>query len=399
MILAASITTSSALAISPSSASCDNSLSAENAKDDDGKAIGVPVSNIPFLSASSALALDQHLMSPLGLGHSLPLLMDRAGRAVAAAIRQHYPLKNSPKNSPTRVIVLAGPGNNGGDGLVAARYLKQWGYLVDVVYPKKPRNSHSDYSHFETLSNQCSSLSINFLDRRTIDKEKLESYDVIVDSIFGFGFKPSSGIREPFQSLITSLASVRDNEKIVSVDVPSGWDVDLGDASKSFTPGVLVSLTAPKPCSKAHVGAHYLGGDFLTEELEREYGLEGIRELFQGGEELVRIDDVLDGFSVVWCTVPSLSVAESLASTLVGTSLAACVNIVPGLTSVYKWKGRIEKDQELLLMIKTRSSLVQKLTRAIAENHPYDTPEIIEAKIEGGSEAYLDWLRGATQRM
>jgi len=147
------------------------------------------------------------------------------------------------------------------------------------------------------------------------------------------------------------------------------------------------------------VGAHYLGGDFLTEELEREYGLEGIRELFQGGEELVRIDDVLDGFSVVWCTVPSLSVAESLASTLVGTSLAACVNIVPGLTSVYKWKGRIEKDQELLLMIKTRSSLVQKLTRAIAENHPYDTPEIIEAKIEGGSEAYLDWLRGATQRM
>ena len=94
----------------------------------------------------------------------------------------------------------------------------------------------------------------------------------------------------------------------------------------------------------------------------------------------------------------SKEVGEAIASKIVGESLAACVNILPGVTSVYKWKGAVEKDEELLMMIKTRASHVELLTEIIIGMHPYDTPEVLETKIEGGSLGYMRWLEEETKR-
>ena len=72
--------------------------------------------------------------------------------------------------------------------------------------------------------------------------------------------------------------------------------------------------------------------------------------------------------------------------------LAACVNIIPGITSVYEWEGKIENDSELLLMIKTRSSRVPELTEFVTKNHPYDVCEVITSTIDQGNQPYLDWI-------
>ena len=72
--------------------------------------------------------------------------------------------------------------------------------------------------------------------------------------------------------------------------------------------------------------------------------------------------------------------------------LAACVNIIPGITSVYEWEGKIENDSELLLMIKTRSSRLPELTEFVTKNHPYDVCEVISSSIDQGNQPYLDWI-------
>ncbi len=72
--------------------------------------------------------------------------------------------------------------------------------------------------------------------------------------------------------------------------------------------------------------------------------------------------------------------------------MAACVNIVPGVTSVYEWKGEIQNDEEVLMMIKTKTSLVAELTKKVRENHPYEVCEVIATSIEQGNQPYLDWI-------
>merc|ERR1712228_308635 len=97
-------------------------------------------------------------------------------------------------------------------------------------------------------------------------------------------------------------------------------------------------------------------------------------------------------FSAAFVTVPDMQVAEKLASGLVKSKLAACVNIIPGLTSVYEWEGKIEKDNEMLLMIKTRTDRVDELSAWVKDNHPYDVCEVISTKIDNGNPPYLKWL-------
>jgi len=72
--------------------------------------------------------------------------------------------------------------------------------------------------------------------------------------------------------------------------------------------------------------------------------------------------------------------------------MAACVNIIPGATSVYRWKGKIESNSEYILVIKSRRDLVTTIQEAFVTLHPYDTPELIALPILDGSEAYLNWL-------
>ncbi|KAH8860631.1 Protein CutA [Schistosoma japonicum] len=87
--------------------------------------------------------------------------------------------------------------------------------------------------------------------------------------------------------------------------------------------------------------------------------------------------------SVVLITCPNSSVAETIADTLVSRKLAACVNIIPSIKSVYVWEGKVERSDELLLMAKTQSKLIPSLTEVVKDMHPYECPEIIGLNIEG----------------
>lgn len=102
-------------------------------------------------------------------------------------------------------------------------------------------------------------------------------------------------------------------------------------------------------------------------------------------------------YCTVLCTCPDEACARRIADHLVSKQLAACVNIVPGLTSVYVWKGQTEHSTELLLIIKSRAELFSRLETAIREHHPYELPEIIAVPIILGTADYLKWVTDATQ--
>ncbi|RMD90648.1 MAG: divalent-cation tolerance protein CutA [Calditrichaeota bacterium] len=95
---------------------------------------------------------------------------------------------------------------------------------------------------------------------------------------------------------------------------------------------------------------------------------------------------------VVFCTAPDQEIAEQIAQTLVEERLAACCNLIPKLTSIYFWQGKIQKDSEILLIIKTDRKLFSKLEAKIKELHPYEVPEIISMAIDQGSNDYLKWM-------
>lgn len=96
--------------------------------------------------------------------------------------------------------------------------------------------------------------------------------------------------------------------------------------------------------------------------------------------------------AIVLITAPNKECAETIAQALVSEKLAACVNIIEGLTSVYRWKGIIEKEQEVLMIVKSIDELFKRLEARVLELHPYECPEIIAIDIEKGYTAYLDWI-------
>lgn len=104
--------------------------------------------------------------------------------------------------------------------------------------------------------------------------------------------------------------------------------------------------------------------------------------------------------AVVYCTAPNPEVARSLARHLVEEpqKLAACVNVLPGVTSIYSWKGKVEEDGEVLMIIKTRRELLPKLTEEIKAKHPYEEPEVLALPAIGGSDSYLRWVIAETTR-
>ena len=96
---------------------------------------------------------------------------------------------------------------------------------------------------------------------------------------------------------------------------------------------------------------------------------------------------------VVLITAPNREEAIRLADMLVGAHLAACVQIFPEMESVYRWEGKIERQPEILLLIKTTRDRFDELEREVRALHSYDTPEIVAVPIVAGSEPYLRWLR------
>lgn len=100
---------------------------------------------------------------------------------------------------------------------------------------------------------------------------------------------------------------------------------------------------------------------------------------------------------VVLVTCPSRDVGEQIGHALVRERLAACVNVVPGITSIYRWEERIRRNAEILLVIKTRRTRFPALMRRVKALHPYSVPEIIALPLTGGSQSYLSWIRDSTR--
>lgn len=95
---------------------------------------------------------------------------------------------------------------------------------------------------------------------------------------------------------------------------------------------------------------------------------------------------------IAWSTAPDRDTALRIARALVAEGLAACVNIVPDLLSVYRWQGEVQEDGEVLLMAKTRADRVTACGERLRELHPYDVPEFVVVAAVGGAPSYLDWV-------
>jgi periplasmic divalent cation tolerance protein len=101
----------------------------------------------------------------------------------------------------------------------------------------------------------------------------------------------------------------------------------------------------------------------------------------------------VSGARVVLVTAPSPDVGAALGRALVDERLAACVNVIPGLTSIYRWQGQREEASECLLLIKTDDTRYAELERRVLELHPYMVPEVLALPVERGAPAYMEWLR------
>mmetsp|Transcript_34265 Transcript_34265/g.74947 ORF Transcript_34265/g.74947 Transcript_34265/m.74947 type:complete len:222 (+) Transcript_34265:294-959(+) len=200
-------------------------------------------------------------MGPLGF--SVDQLMELAGLSVACSLAEVYPSTSHPK-----VLIIAGPGNNGGDGLVAARHLHHFGYTPTICYPKP-----TDKVLYNGLVTQCKSLRIPFITAEELLAQPIGAFDVVLDAMFGFSFKGDP--RPPFAAILNALKPPANPPPIVSVDIPSGWQVEQGDVDGGgLRPDMLVSLTAPKECARTFEGPHhFLGGRFVPPEIATKYSL------------------------------------------------------------------------------------------------------------------------------
>ena len=100
----------------------------------------------------------------------------------------------------------------------------------------------------------------------------------------------------------------------------------------------------------------------------------------------------------VYTTYPSVVEAETAARTLLEAHLAACVNILPGMISLYRWNGAVERGEEAVMIIKTRATLAEAVRAAVKEKHSYEAPAILVIPIESVDQTYLAWLIAETER-
>ena len=245
---------------------CQANSSAVFWKSDTDSLTTMPAVNpIKFLDQKEAQAIDNELFNDYNF--SVDQLMELAGLSCAHAVFQAYPVSSQTSNA--NVLVICGPGNNGGDGLVCARHLSLFGYKPTILYPKR-----TNRPLYNSLVMQCQKMGIDFIAEMPKEDEIESTYRCIVDAIFGFSFKSGSGVRPPFDTIMSTLSQL-DETPICSIDVPSGWDVEKGDVDdKYIKPDCLISLTAPKRCATFFQGRyHFLGGRFVPKALEEKYKL------------------------------------------------------------------------------------------------------------------------------
>jgi NAD(P)H-hydrate epimerase len=224
------------------------------------------------LGSKAAAALDEELMSSGAF--SIDQLMELAGLSVSQAV---YLL--SPPSKTPNVLVACGPGNNGGDGLVAARHLHHFGYKPSVYFPKQTKNEL-----YGRLRTQLEQLKVPFTDDFV---GAMGTSDYVIDAIFGFSF--SGEVREPFPGVIRALAESK--VPVLAVDAPSSWNIEDGPPSdgpgKGYNPDALISLTAPKPLVRWFKGRHFVGGRFVSEEIAEKYGFD--IPPYKGSDQVVEV--------------------------------------------------------------------------------------------------------------
>ncbi|THC90298.1 hypothetical protein EYZ11_010233 [Aspergillus tanneri] len=232
------------------------------------------------LSAKDAASLDSDLM--IHYGWSIDQLMELAGLSVSQAVYRIHP-----PSSGKKILVVCGPGNNGGDGLVAARHLAHYGYKPSVYYPKSSNNPLYDRLK----------LQLDCLDVKSISADEfpaaLKSSDFLIDAVFGFSF--SGSLRGPFPDIISEIESA--TIPVLSVDAPSSWNIETGPPKEGpgskFMPEALISLTAPKPFVKYYKGRHFVGGRFLTRGIADMYNLD--LPQYPGIDQVVEVEVDTEG--------------------------------------------------------------------------------------------------------
>jgi periplasmic divalent cation tolerance protein len=99
---------------------------------------------------------------------------------------------------------------------------------------------------------------------------------------------------------------------------------------------------------------------------------------------------------LIYSTYPSQELAESIGAHLVDAGLAACVNVMPGMTSIYRWQGERHRDSEVVMIIKTRASLAERVTADVRSRHSYTNPALVVLPVEGGSQDFIGWIMEQT---
>jgi hydroxyethylthiazole kinase-like uncharacterized protein yjeF len=263
-----------------------------------------------YLDAQTASDIDVALMDREKHGWSIDQLMELAGLSVADVMCDEKTTREW-----SRAIILCGPGNNGGDGLVAAKHLAQRTWSIDVWHPKltdeaiQSRKNGSEGEKpwkneelFMGLYYSCKAAGVRFLQEDQLDlvgthatenfeRPNLLDYELIVDAMFGFSFQGAP--REPYKQLLKAVTKTQEivsemsrdgpeapvSPKVLSVDIPSGDDVNEGPTKYSIHPDFLVSLTAPKLCvlrraegdRRKRPCRHFLGGRFISKKLIDEF--------------------------------------------------------------------------------------------------------------------------------
>ncbi|KAK6729750.1 hypothetical protein RB195_006665 [Necator americanus] len=222
---------------------------------------------VTYLRQNEAAKIDEELFSAYGF--KVEQLMELAGLACAKAIHAQY--------SKGKVLVLCGPGNNGGDGFVCARHLQQFGFEPSIVYPKP-----SKAELMQSLVKQCSGMEIPVMS----SLPNLSDYSLVVDAFFGFSFRPP--IREPFGEIIDAVT--KSGIFVFSIDIPSGWDVENGAPSEGpyVHPHAIISLTAPKLCVRDWTGPHFVGGRFVPKQLAKEHNL--LLPKYPNADQIVKLE-------------------------------------------------------------------------------------------------------------
>lgn len=240
---------------------------------------------INLLSQSDSNELDKELLSE-NFGYKLDQLMEIAGfncsSCILYCINNHFlskfdinSIKDSSKNRP--ITIFCGPGNNGGDGLVIARYLKLFGGFPIVIYPKIGKREL-----FNDLILLLKTFEIPIY-RKIEDAKNIDNSIFFIDSVFGFGYNGNK-TDDCYHDILNFLIFNSKKQKIpiISIDVPSGWEIDMKEnySGNRIEPHILISLTAPKSCSKYFNGIHFISSLFATREVLHKYKVEYIYDLF-----------------------------------------------------------------------------------------------------------------------